>query len=344
MVNWGLDFLAMIVTGPGFLSPVVALDSEKTAVEWITRDHLQNNAPLPASGVSAPLKPTATRFLEKNSTFENMELFPRCYICASYVDDEGNPRLRPRVCRGEEMMADKRFWRNDQWWRYYRLILCHPKKQLCQLSGIAFFRKEDVYRGMLRAPWNKDTGIILSDRMGRRRLARARIHESCEPPPEDLLTGFLVHARCWDLLCTHKIWRLADGNMDVILGALRRKSARDWTEPDDSGAWAVETEHGGRLPTEVLVMVADHLASQDASAVQKAIGCYLGDTYWRSRTPSDIFHEVRALYEETLDWEYLCNELERFKAYWDDELQARQWVLEQLDEIAELMDVTNSCE
>lgn len=36
------------------------------------------------------------------------------------------------------------------------------------------------------------------------------------------------------------------------------------------------------------------------------MGSHFWDAYWRSRIPMDLYHEVRAIMEETLDWEFLC--------------------------------------
>jgi hypothetical protein len=88
-----------------------------------------------------------------------------------------------------------------------------------------------------------------------------------------------------------------------------------------------------RLPPEILRLTADLLPSADVAAVQKAIGSYLGDRYWRSRIP-DLFHEVQDLSSETLDWEYLCFELERLEFDWNEQLDGRRYVLQHLDGIA----------
>lgn len=88
-----------------------------------------------------------------------------------------------------------------------------------------------------------------------------------------------------------------------------------------------------RLPPEILQLAADLLSSADVAAVQKAIGSYLGDRYWRSRI-SDLFHEVQDLSSETLDWEYLCFELERLEFDWNEQLDGRRYVLQHLGVIA----------
>lgn len=98
-----------------------------------------------------------------------------------------------------------------------------------------------------------------------------------------------------------------------------------------------------RLPGEVLFLIEDLLQSAEIVAVQQEIGTYLGDVYWRSRIPMDLFHELWQLLDQTLDWEFLCLELEKYNIEYPDEvddfpgpfnqLLGRKWVLEQLDEI-----------
>ncbi|OJJ01318.1 hypothetical protein ASPVEDRAFT_191120 [Aspergillus versicolor CBS 583.65] len=104
-----------------------------------------------------------------------------------------------------------------------------------------------------------------------------------------------------------------------------------------------QKNHLNRLPGEVLFLIADLLQSPEIVAVQQAIGTYLGDVYWRSRIPMDLFHELRELLDQTLDWEFLCLELEKYNIEYPDDvdeipapfnqLLGRKWVLEQLDEI-----------
>ncbi|KAL4747228.1 hypothetical protein BDW72DRAFT_206647 [Aspergillus terricola var. indicus] len=96
------------------------------------------------------------------------------------------------------------------------------------------------------------------------------------------------------------------------------------------------------LPAEILFLIANRLPSSDVLAVQEAMGLYFGDAYWRSRIPSDFFHEVKGLTGQTLDWEYLCLKLELLNSshYWvnsHNELLGRHWVLRQLDEAAKFI-------
>lgn len=100
-----------------------------------------------------------------------------------------------------------------------------------------------------------------------------------------------------------------------------------------------------RIPPEILSTIANLLPAPDVSAIQKAIGNYLGDAFWRSRISTEHFHEIRPLLDETLDWEFLCSELEQLDEYFEqdfeqhrwastDKLLGRRWALKQLDEIA----------
>lgn len=83
-------------------------------------------------------------------------------------------------------------------------------------------------------------------------------------------------------------------------------------------------------------MVANLLPSTDAAAVQKAVGSYLGDLYWRSRVP-DIFYEARDLENQSLNWEYLCLELERLKSRWTVYYSCRDFTWGDLDEMVQFI-------
>ncbi|KAL2814513.1 hypothetical protein BDW59DRAFT_167159 [Aspergillus cavernicola] len=326
------------------------------------------------------------------------DCFPTCHICSSAVILTGaNPRLVPGVYTGEGMMTDRRFWRDDVWERYY--LLSHPQKQICQISGIGYILEENIRSRSLQVPWNEDTGVIEPDKVNQSLLTnvfcqRNRDHD----PPDNRLTGFTIHCGCWDLLRTHKVWSLAGGDVSVVLGVLRQKIAIETNNPkldiwninwpmisDKSGPFfnpdvqrfirqarrmtqkrfkVIRHKDQGKtllccLPPEVLMMVANFLPAPGVAAVQKAMGTYLGDRYWRSRIPIDLFHEVKALKSQTLDWEFLASELERFdgnhpvelmkhvkfmyskrKRFNGDlyeELLSRRWLLRRLDQIADLI-------
>lgn len=48
-------------------------------------------------------------------------------------------------------------------------------------------------------------------------------------------------------------------------------------------------------------MVLDHLSPTDVVSVQKDIGSYLGDAFWRARISTELFRELIEIYEECLD-------------------------------------------
>ncbi|KAL4736075.1 hypothetical protein BDV11DRAFT_207943 [Aspergillus similis] len=198
---------------------------------------------------------------------------------------------------------------------------------------------------------------------------------------QERLRGLVIHARCWQVLVNHKIWVLTEGDISLIMEALRRRSTRNWRHKalgldgmklhENMSAVAVRRSprvwraiHQARrrtrarfftgrqyrtlylrldrLPAEILFLIANRLPSSDVVAVQEAMGLYFGDAYWRSRIPSDFFHEVKDLAGQTLDWEYLCLKLELLdsrhyggKAH--KELLGRHWVLRQLDEVAKFI-------
>ncbi|UDD63622.1 hypothetical protein AFCA_010883 [Aspergillus flavus] len=85
------------------------------------------------------------------------------------------------------------------------------------------------------------------------------------------------------------------------------------------------------LPVEILCRVMDYLSPDDVKAVQIAMKYYLGDAYWRTRVPISLCPEVKSIWHETLDWQFLCLELEWL---WEtDDLAFRRYVLDRLDEL-----------
>ncbi|KAL4767741.1 hypothetical protein BDW60DRAFT_226345 [Aspergillus nidulans var. acristatus] len=242
-------------------------------------------------------------------------------------------------------------------------------------------------------PWDENSGIIRSKKghIDKGLCATALRDEAsaagvAHALKQDRLRGLVIHARCWQVLVNHEIWALTDGDIRLIMEALRRRSVRDWqwkTPLRPAGMKLHETasavglkkdpfysprvlcmiRHARRrtrarllmdrqfsdlhlrldlLPAEILFLVANRLPSSDVVAVQEAMGLYFGDAYWRSRIPSEFFHEVKNLREQTLDWEYLCLKLELLASnrYWDyaqNELLGRHWVLRQLDEVAKFV-------
>ncbi|OJJ06719.1 hypothetical protein ASPVEDRAFT_65322 [Aspergillus versicolor CBS 583.65] len=307
---------------------------------------------------------------------------PLCYICSSdFTEFDGRTKLMTGIYCPESVNPYFRNREGGGWCRFYRMILFHPQKRICRLSGVSYFSDKDLGFHTRQAPWDEDKLIIRSESnpsMHEELLVTALQHEAQHPSAPGRLTCFMMHARCWQLLRRHKAWTLSGGDIKIILKALRHKSARDWNDslysPDEFITLLLEKgfqilydfmdpfhcsraqeiirqarrrtkrrfqviQHAqketylDRLPPEILRLTADLLPSADVAAVQKAIGSYLGDAYWRSRVP-DLFHEVQDLSSETLDWEYLCFELERLEFDWNKQLDGRRYVLQHLDVIA----------
>lgn len=85
------------------------------------------------------------------------------------------------------------------------------------------------------------------------------------------------------------------------------------------------------LPVEILYKVMDPLPSGDLVNVQIAMKYYLGDAYWRKRVPVRLFYEVKGVWDETLDWQFLCLELEWLSE--TEGLAFRRYILDRLDEL-----------
>ncbi|KAL4796418.1 hypothetical protein BDV19DRAFT_388244 [Aspergillus venezuelensis] len=275
-----------------------------------------------------------------------------CHICSDPLLDGFHPpapRLVPGLYTGEEKMSDRRFWKDEFWDRYYRMILSQPEENVYKISGIAVFLKQDRHYHSLQVPWDHDSGIVQPYRVDIEQalLATAFVSNLKKNPPKNTLTRYIVHSRCWDVLCHHKIWRISEGDIKVITDAIQRKITRHW-KPERFvivpnyyfASWVMSGKER-----------ANRLSSTDVSALQTALGHYLGDSYWRSRINTAHFHEIKAISEEGLDWQYLSSELEQIDSHWDedtpedwfpppepnDELRSRRWVLGELDEIAALI-------
>ncbi|KAL3483190.1 hypothetical protein BJX62DRAFT_245129 [Aspergillus germanicus] len=93
------------------------------------------------------------------------------------------------------------------------------------------------------------------------------------------------------------------------------------------------------LPMEVLWMTLDLLATKDVAALENGIGRYMGDVYWRSRTDTKPFHELRNLTEseQKLNWSLLSIELEKLTFSWKHEFYGWMWVLNRLDQLLDLL-------
>lgn len=62
-------------------------------------------------------------------------------------------------------------------------------------------------------------------------IVKAHVPQSRHGLPKDRVSGYMVHASCWDLLCTHKVWELTGADkLDVLWGALWDKCIADWND------------------------------------------------------------------------------------------------------------------
>jgi hypothetical protein len=91
------------------------------------------------------------------------------------------------------------------------------------------------------------------------------------------------------------------------------------------------------LPLEVLWMSLDLLPTQDIASLENGICCYMSDAYWRSRIDATLFHELRDLPDEQLNWRFLCLELETLTIERKSDFYGRRWVLKRLDDLVELL-------
>ncbi|KAL4782359.1 hypothetical protein BJX76DRAFT_358982 [Aspergillus varians] len=343
-----------------------------------------STAPL-SSPQQHAIKITTTKVDFKMGTY--IDCYPSCHICTSLIYLKGsNHRLTPGIHTSEDLLTDSRFWRHDnQLCQISGIAYLLKKWPYSQHLRVPWDEETGVVE-----PDNVDD---------QRLLARAFVSGQWDRDiPHNRLTGFTVHPSCWELLRTHRAWVLAGGDVGVILRALRRKIGMDPPGPKRDIwdiNWPMMSDYSGpffnprvqqfirqarrmtqkrfkvirhkdrgktllcRLPPEILVMVANFLPAPGAAAVQKVVGTYLGDMFWRSRISTDFFHEVRAIKNETLDWEYLASELERFdgdhrvelmkeskflnskrKRFNGDlyeELLSRRWLLRRLDQMADLI-------
>ncbi|KAL4914367.1 hypothetical protein BDW62DRAFT_213475 [Aspergillus aurantiobrunneus] len=253
---------------------------------------------------------------------------PLCNICSGYVDmDDFVLRFLAGVYSDAEMVTDGRCWRHEAWHFYYCmskfLILCHPRKPVCRLSGISYFSQADFDFYTLQVPWDERTGIVRSKSTDKRLLVTGLRDEASSryDPSRDRLRGLAVHDRCWQVLRSHKIWELAGGDINLVKDALQRRNARDWETPLDGLGIRIHA-HSCNDP-----FCSSH--SGDVVAIQEAMGFYLGDAYWRSKIPSKLFHEVKDLWDQPLDWQFLFLEFERLEdhPWYGSDLLGRKWVL-----------------
>lgn len=132
------------------------------------------------------------------------------------------------------------------------------------------------------------------------------------------------------------------GNIKLIQSVIKRARCR-------TAAWfKTKSRHDCcsyllYSPIELLLGTLDHLPLPDVKSVQSSMWIYLGVTYWRFRIPMGFFHEVNAVMEQTLDWEFLCFELDclvRTSEF--NGLACRRYLFKRLDEVQDALNKTKA--
>ncbi|KAE8367560.1 hypothetical protein BDV27DRAFT_154850 [Aspergillus caelatus] len=250
---------------------------------------------------------------------------------------------------------------------FYRLILHSTRNGIYRVSGVAVNIRVTPGEEVLQAvPWDEKIGAIGYPEKDWDRLVLV-IH----PPEHDDtsshdLFGYHVHNSCWELLTHHTMGETARHNLASVvrirnlLFARAQERAAELAlrvfviQPDPANIKSIQSvikrarirtrvrfRIKGRinrrrnrlcyLPVEMLYPVVDYLSTDELESVQTAMKYYLGDAYWRARVPMKLFHEVRSVWDETLDWQFLCLKLERLSQTQD--LAFRRYIIDQLDEL-----------
>ncbi|KAB8209733.1 hypothetical protein BDV34DRAFT_6958 [Aspergillus parasiticus] len=301
---------------------------------------------------------------------------PHCYICGytfyMIPYDPKDTSLRKydgAVFHNAEDVEDLHLFRRKAWWAVHRMILCNQKEHTCHISGVAVCT-------ILSAPLNEGHGLVSRPWRQRQieRVVEPRFHDYYgEPRRCWKWVGYRVHARCWELLSYHELGATAEKNLAIVLAALRQRFKMGYLRKTDipemtaedpvrtkcvSEAIGVALEQADRrklkskrrqsvrksvrqigtcnLPVEILYMIANYLPSQAIANMEKAWGFRFGNTFWYSRIPTKIFHEVEDVADEDLDWQRLCLKLER-RLEKSEALNTRRYLLECLDEILSIV-------
>lgn len=107
---------------------------------------------------------------------------------------------------------------------------------LCRISGISYYVFEDHWHATtLSVPWDENIAIVdptSRKTKGKCSLAEAHIPREGRTVPGNKMSGYIVHASCWELLLTHKVWESANMDTKVVLDALWNRCIDDWGDPD----------------------------------------------------------------------------------------------------------------
>ncbi|KAK6815045.1 hypothetical protein RU639_008519 [Aspergillus parasiticus] len=276
-----------------------------------------------------------------------------------YWDDE---ILRPQPgLYTKHQLLQMPFVERLDWHCIYRVILHNTCNNTYRVSGVAANMAAVEGQVLEAVPWDEMLGAIGYPEEDRDRLVQAIGLDQFNDTGTHGLVGYHLHDSCWELLTHHTIGEAARQNLVLVVRNLKELPADPWEYID--GMCPVEHPSnikrvqslikrarirtrarfhiGGRvnrqhnrlcyLPVEILCKVMDYLSPDDVEAVQIAMKYYLGDAYWRTRVPISLFPEVKSIWHETLDWQFLCLELEWL---WEtDDLAFWRYVLDRLDEL-----------
>ncbi|EIT77632.1 hypothetical protein AO1008_09537 [Aspergillus oryzae 100-8] len=193
-------------------------------------------------------------------------------------------------------------------------------------------------------PWDEMLGAIGYPEEDRDRLVQAIGLDQFNDTGTHGLVGYHLHDSCWELLTHHTIGEAARQSLVLVVRNLKDFLRTLGNISMGCALWKVSilcvvvqpistALNEVCYPTRSLQhqTLMDYLSPDDVEAVQIAMKYYLGDAYWRTRVPTSLFPEVKSIWHETLDWQFLCLELEWL---WEtDDLAFRRYVLDRLDEM-----------
>ncbi|KAE8137398.1 hypothetical protein BDV38DRAFT_271262 [Aspergillus pseudotamarii] len=195
------------------------------------------------------------------------------------------------------------FLEDLEWHCFYRIIMIvlhNTRNDTFRVSGVALNMAVNCRPVPEAVPWDESMGVIGYPENERDRLVLAIGLYEDEYTSSHGLVGHHVHNSCWELLTHHTIGETAR-NLALV----------------------------SRNPNLFADAFMDCLPPDDVENAQIAMKYYLGDAYWRIRAPIKLFHEVRSVRDETLDWQFLCKELARLSQTPD--LAFRQYIIDRLD-------------
>ncbi|PLB50267.1 hypothetical protein P170DRAFT_435466 [Aspergillus steynii IBT 23096] len=277
---------------------------------------------------------------------------------------------RERVSRTENIELSRLpLSMENGWWAFQRMILFNQEDFAYRLSGVAMVhaRNRTVPQGCVPLQRGTETD---DTQPGVHRPTRRKCPLSTE------WVGYIVHARCWELLSYHELGTVAEDDLDLFFAALRHRrlmmgsQCRAWrpemyqedpvriksvssvvdlaleqarrTKPKKEPSRPCRPKAvqpiSCRLPMEVIYIIFDYIPSQTVANTEKALNFYLSNSFWYSRVSANLFFETQGLTVEDVDWKRLCLKLER-RLEKSEALRVRQYLLNCLDKILKVVEM-----